>query len=194
MRLFLNGFRARLAGLIGLLAFLCAAVAAFYVDGAATGHVSGASARTLQAWGRSLSMAMAGNLVERQRSVEFMAGLQGLWLRSSLATPEVRQSLRWLQSTHSHHSWIGVADASGRVQVATGGLLEGVDVSKRPWFSRGMKGPYTGDVHDALLLSKLLGKSGGGAPALRRLCCADPRRTGASAWCDLRPCQLGLGR
>lgn len=158
MRLPLNGFRARLAGLIGLLALLCAGAAAFYFDGAATGHVAGASARTLHAWGRSLSFGLASELEDRQRSIEFMAGLPGLW-QGALATPEARQSLRWLQSAHSHHSWIGVADVNGRVQVATGGLLEGVDVSKRPWFSRGLQGPHTGDLHEAVLLAKALGST-----------------------------------
>lgn len=158
MRLPLNGFRARLAGLIGLLALLCAGAAAFYFDGAATGHVAGASARTLHAWGRSLSFGVASELEDRQRSIEFMAGLPGLW-QGALATPEARQSLRWLQSAHSHHSWIGVADVNGRVQVATGGLLEGVDVSKRPWFSRGLQGPHTGDLHEAVLLAKALGST-----------------------------------
>lgn len=159
MRFPLNGFRARLAGLIGLLALTCAAMAAFYFEGIAKAHIGGASAHSLQAWGRSLSLAVASNLVERQRSIEFLAGLQGLW-RGELVTPEVRQSLRWLQASHSHHSWIGVADAKGVVKVATGGLLEGVDVSKRPWFGQGMRGPFTGDVHDAVLLAKLLGNSG----------------------------------
>lgn len=159
MRFPLNGFRARLAGLIGLLALLCTGAAAFYFDGAATAHIGGASARTLHAWGRSLSIAVAAELLDRQRSIEFMAGLPGLW-RGELATAETRQSLRWLQSAHSHHSWIGVTDISGHVRVATGGLLEGVDVSKRPWFSRGLQGPYTGDVHDAVLLAKALGGNG----------------------------------
>lgn len=158
MRFSLNGFRVRLAGLIGLLALLCAGAAAFYFDGAATGHVAGASARTLHAWGRSLSFGVASELEDRQRSIEFMAGLPGLW-QGALATPEARQSLRWLQAAHSHHSWIGVADVNGRVQVATGGLLEGVDVSKRPWFSRGLQGPHTGDLHEAVLLAKALGST-----------------------------------
>ena len=160
MRFSLNGFRARLAGLIGLLALLCAGAAAFYFDGAATAHVAEASARTLHAWGRSLSFAVASQLQDRQRSIEFMAGLPGLW-QGALATPQTRQSLRWLQAAHSHHSWIGVADGNGRVQVATGGLLEGVDVSKRPWFSQGLQGPHTGDLHDAVLLAKALGGTSG---------------------------------
>lgn len=164
MRLPWSGFRARLAGLIGLLALMCAGAAAFYVDGAATTHVGDASARTLQAWGRSLATSLAANLAARQRSVEFMAGLPGLW-RAELATTETRQSLRWLQSSHSHLSWIGVTDAKGQVKVATAGLLEGVDASQRPWFSQGLRGPYTGDVHDAVLLAKALG--GNSAEPLR---------------------------
>eukprot|EP00741_Cyanophora_paradoxa_P017243 tig00020961_g16655.t1 len=54
-------------------------------------------------------------------------------------------------------SWIGAAAASGLVRAATGGLLEGRDVSARPWFSNAQRGSgYLGDVHTAVLLQSLL--------------------------------------
>ncbi|MBI1173487.1 hypothetical protein GC209_19035 [bacterium] len=53
-------------------------------------------------------------------------------------------------------SWIGFAGLDGKVIAATGGLLEGEDVSQRPWFKNGLSKPYAGDVHDATLLAKLL--------------------------------------
>lgn len=53
-------------------------------------------------------------------------------------------------------SWAGYALTDGTVAVASGGLLEGEDVSRRPWFQRGLEGPFAGDVHEAQLLANLL--------------------------------------
>jgi len=38
-------------------------------------------------------------------------------------------------------------------------MLVGQDVSQRPWFRGGLNGRFAGDVHDALLLAKLIGSS-----------------------------------
>lgn len=56
----------------------------------------------------------------------------------------------------SRISWIGYATLDGRVAQATDGMLVGADVSQRPWFSNGLQDAYAGDVHEALLLAKLL--------------------------------------
>ena len=53
-------------------------------------------------------------------------------------------------------SWIGFAGVDGKVIAATGGVLEGVDVSQRPWFQAGLTRPFAGDVHEATLLAKIL--------------------------------------
>lgn len=53
-------------------------------------------------------------------------------------------------------SWIGYADLSGKVLQASDNLLVNEDVSQRPWFRNGLKAPYAGDVHTAVLLSKIL--------------------------------------
>ncbi|MEW9806549.1 cache domain-containing protein [Mesorhizobium marinum] len=68
----------------------------------------------------------------------------------------VRSSLDLVVGDGSRVSWAGIAAIDGRVTVASGGLLEGQDVSSRPWFQRGLEGDFAGDVHDALLLAKLL--------------------------------------
>ncbi len=53
-------------------------------------------------------------------------------------------------------SWIGYADVNGRVLQASDNLLVGEDVSQRPWFRNGLREPYAGDVHEAVLLAKLI--------------------------------------
>jgi diguanylate cyclase (GGDEF)-like protein/PAS domain S-box-containing protein len=98
-------------------------------------------------------------LFERYREVQLLAE------RSLLADPQVapdgkREQLELMQKTYPTYAWIGVTDGHGRVQVATGGLLEGVDVSLRPWFGDALKGTYLHDVHEAVSLATLLPRNG----------------------------------
>lgn len=53
-------------------------------------------------------------------------------------------------------SWIGYAGVDGKVREASDGLLVGADVSERPWFRNGLRSGFAGDVHDAVLLARLL--------------------------------------
>jgi signal transduction histidine kinase/ActR/RegA family two-component response regulator len=54
-------------------------------------------------------------------------------------------------------SWIGITDKQGRVIVSQKNILKGADVSQRPWFQEGAVKPSIGDVHNAVLLNKILG-------------------------------------
>jgi hypothetical protein len=58
-------------------------------------------------------------------------------------------------------SWGGYVRTDGIVLAASGGLLQGVDVSSRPWIQQGLERPYAGDVHGAKLLASLLPGTGG---------------------------------
>lgn len=70
----------------------------------------------------------------------------------------------------------GVADTSGKVRQAVHGLLVNQSVLERPWFKAGLKGPYTGDPHEAVLLAKLLPPDASGE-LLRFIDFAAPIRT-----------------
>ena len=94
-------------------------------------------------------------MFERYREVALIAS------RTALTTPEYslsrrRQALERVQQSYSYYEWLGVTDTEGKVVVATNGLLEGANVSSRPWFSDGLRGGHVGDVHEAKLLDKLL--------------------------------------
>lgn len=98
-------------------------------------------------------------LFERYREVQLLAE------RSLLADPQVtneskRKQIELMQKTYPSYAWIGVTDVHGTVTVATGGLLEGVDVSQRPWFGDAFRGNYLHDVHEAVLLAKFLPTNG----------------------------------
>ena len=71
---------------------------------------------------------------------------------------QVRRVLEDVRASFPQFTWIGLADAQGRVLAAADGLLEGADVSARPWFRGATQASFVGDVHAAVLLEKLLPK------------------------------------
>ena len=77
-------------------------------------------------------------------------------IRDAKEPSEVRRVLENLQKTFPDYAWIGLANPDGSVYAATQGLLEGQDVSQRPWFQGGRKQLYAGDFHPATLLGKKL--------------------------------------
>lgn len=68
----------------------------------------------------------------------------------------VGRHLDAVQAQFPEFAWLGVTDVHGRVMAATGGLLQGQDVSQRPWFVAASRGPHLGDVHQAVLLAEQL--------------------------------------
>jgi signal transduction histidine kinase len=58
----------------------------------------------------------------------------------------VAQTFNRLIADYPDLSWIAVADAAGRVLAADSSVSVGADVSERPWFSSGLKGPWIGVI------------------------------------------------
>lgn len=106
---------------------------------------------------------LSTGLFERARESQVMAQSSSLW-KDGLDAPQVRETLARTQANHPYSAWIGVTDAEGKVMAATGGLLEGKSVAKRPWFQAGLKAPYVGDLHLAQLLAALLPPAADGEP------------------------------
>jgi len=73
-----------------------------------------------------------------------------------LSDRDIELSLNSLQKSLPKFSWIGYTDTNGIVKAATQGMLVGKDVSTRPWFIEGQIKNTTIDVHDAILLAKML--------------------------------------
>lgn len=94
-------------------------------------------------------------MFERYRDIQIVAALN-VMRDPATATAERRTLLEKLQDTYPDYAWIGFADTNGSVQASTKSLLEGVDVSQRPWYQGALNQPFVGDVHEAKLLAKLL--------------------------------------
>jgi len=98
---------------------------------------------------------LAHGMFERYKDMETLAEDSDL-VPDSAIKGQLRAKLEKLQAGDRNYSWLAITDIDGNVTVATGGMLEGVNVAKRPWFAPALKGPYVGDVHPAELLAKLL--------------------------------------
>ncbi|KGU83471.1 diguanylate cyclase [Pseudomonas mediterranea CFBP 5447] len=84
-------------------------------------------------------------------------------LRNTANIAEARKLLNHLSDQFPSYSWIGLTDAHGKVLASTDSLLEGVDISQRPVFINGQQQTFIGDVHDAVMLAKLLPNPSGEA-------------------------------
>ncbi len=98
---------------------------------------------------RGAEIAFARALEQDWQRLQAIAGDLG-----ALDARTLRALLDAAAGAEERISWAGFATPDGRVIGASGGLLEGGDVSGRPWFRRGLQGPFAGDVHDALLLAE----------------------------------------
>ncbi|WP_338766478.1 diguanylate cyclase [Massilia sp. METH4] len=94
-------------------------------------------------------------MYERYREVQLMAERYEI-TSADVPTTAKRAVLERMQQTHPYYAWIGITDNDGQVKIATGALLEGKDVSGRPWFTAARRGVHLLDVHEAVLLAKLL--------------------------------------
>ena len=82
------------------------------------------------------------------------SSMHGLGMTSNFKMAE--RLLNGLQEAQLKYAWIGYADDHGILKAATQGMLVGRDVSARPWFIQGKEHLAAIDVHDALLLAKML--------------------------------------
>ncbi|NSL56898.1 GGDEF domain-containing protein [Uliginosibacterium aquaticum] len=138
-----------------------------------------AEKRERQVIGESLARAAArmaatleANLAERVADVDLLAS-HGAWYREN-DREGARRAFDVMRTRHPAFAWIGRTDAQGRVQAASDGFLQGESIATRPVFSEGKKGLFLGDVHEAVLLARLLGPPPDGEAALRFIDIARP--------------------
>lgn len=98
-----------------------------------------------------MSEALDRGMAERYEDIEILAQMA-----QDADIKQIRAQLDQLQSSFPHYAWLGFASPDGKVLAANDGLLEGADVSSRPWHQAGLAQNYVGDVHPAVLLAKKL--------------------------------------
>jgi hypothetical protein len=117
-----------------------------------------ATAVTVRVNGVQLSFARA--LYEDWQALTFLAAR----IDPSKEVSVITAQLDAIVDDGDRVSWGGYARVDGTVQAASRNMLVQADVSRRPWFQRGLEGPFAGDLHEAVLLAKLIGTPGGEPP------------------------------
>ncbi|WP_437883686.1 sensor domain-containing diguanylate cyclase [Pseudomonas sp. LRF_L74] len=151
---FTNSLRSRFAILIALLVSLLS-----WLLGALIGENS--SQRIRKEVGNNLAESSFQMVDRLDRDMASRAAyLQVLGSLRALRQPddigEVRALLDRLQLQIPSIAWIGFTDPQGTVLASSNGVLEGANIAQRPVYSEGSKGLFVGDVHEAVLLAKLL--------------------------------------
>lgn len=90
----------------------------------------------------------------RSAEVEVLSKLSAF--QEPVEQEEVSRLLDQLKTSLPVFTWVGYLDPEGNVISATDHILTGTNISQRPVFQEGLKGLYTGDVHEAVLLSQWL--------------------------------------
>ena len=94
-------------------------------------------------------------LFERWRDIEVVAANE-LLSDPAVPLPAKRAMLHRLQETYPLYSIVALVGTDGRILATSNGLIEGADVSRREYFLAGRTAPFIGDVHDSILLARLL--------------------------------------
>lgn len=148
-----SSFRGRLTLWFGGLSLATLLSVGLYVGHIATEELADFGGQSLHTSARSVADLLAIQLAERDREIRLLSQIKA-FTRGDLSDPEIGQMLAARRQTFDEYAWIGVTNVQGVVLQATGGMLVGQNVGQRPWFQAALKGPYTGDVHEALLLAK----------------------------------------
>lgn len=158
-----HSFKNRLTWVLAALALLLVLPTYVYVDRVYSHQLEDDRSQALQDLANAVSRTLAENLRERHREISLLAQTS-LFRDGNFADPDLRDSVERLQASYPYYSWIGFADTQGVVRASAKDLLLGADVSQRPWFKAGLVDNFVGDVHSALLLSKLLPQEPGAGP------------------------------
>lgn len=160
---FFNNFRNRMIAFFGISSIFIGLLVILYIVHIINIKLIEDKKTFLENTSKIISNKVADILFERNREI-LLLSKSPLFYDKQLNTQNIREKLKQIENTYPIYSWIGIADANGIVKVANNNLLEGADVSKRPWFINGSKESFIGDIHEAVLLSKLLQKPQNGEP------------------------------
>lgn len=140
---------------------------------------------------RMLASQLDTEMFERFNDIRQLANTPALVRAWEGPITERRALLDELRASMPIYAWVGFAEPDGRVVAASGGMLEGQSVAQRPWFQGGLKGPFVGDVHEAVLLASLLAPAASGEP-LRFVDIAFPVRSPDGRLLGVLGAHLGL--
>jgi diguanylate cyclase len=172
-----RSFRFRLTLLFGLLVLAVVAALSWRLSGMLGRQMIRERGDAIHGIAEGVALMLGEGVHERLREVEMLAQSREAG-RPGLDPLSWRIEIERLASGRPHYAWVGLADVGGAVVSASGGRLEGQDVSSRPWFQAAVRDARVGEVHGDAQLSRLLPATADGEPR-RFLDFAAPLRTSA---------------
>ena len=157
------GLATLLALLFGGLGLVLTLGMAVVVDRAASQHVRADVTQEVAGIASQMRDKLDREMFERWRDIQIAASLD------SIRDPELdvdakRAVITRLQATYPDYAIVALVSPDGHVVATSNRMVEGSDVSKREYFIHGRTGPFVGDVHDAIVLAKLLPQKDGEVP------------------------------
>ena len=147
-----RSMRARFARAMGVSGIIFGVLVTGFMEWRSEASVREAAQQTVNQLALNIAGRIDDDLEIRRHEVAFLAELIGT---SKISEPAaIRRLLDGLKDRQPAYAWIGLADDGGKVIAASGALLEGEDVSARPWFAGARHGEYFGEPHEAKLLAK----------------------------------------
>jgi diguanylate cyclase (GGDEF)-like protein/PAS domain S-box-containing protein len=150
-----NSLRAQISLASGAIALLLSMALSYYAAENSRYQIEKSEGESFVRRAKAALDVLDRGMFERSREIRNAAILDDI-REAGVPVERKREILERLQSTFNAYAWIGICDDKGIGLVGTGKYLEGKDLSKRPWCTQGRDRNYIGDMHDALLLSKLL--------------------------------------
>lgn len=135
--------------------FLATILGTWLVSNLAVEELRKSTSQNLQEVAIQLRDKIDIDLYERYRDLTIAAAVTTQSITGAQPV-NVQSILNALQDNFPSYAWIGLVSPQGTVITSTDNLLQGVDVSERPWFREARKGPYLGDAHPAVLLESKL--------------------------------------
>ncbi|MGF7174174.1 sensor histidine kinase [Azospirillum doebereinerae] len=147
--------RTMLAACLGGVGLVFTVGTAVLLNAEAGGRMQGVIGDQLHQYADQVADKLDRGMFERYRDLLVATSLDSV--RSPDASRDSRRAVvQRLKDTYTDYAWIGFIEPNGILQVATDRVLEGMDVNARGWWKQGLERPYVGDVHDAIVLGKLL--------------------------------------
>ena len=149
-----RSLRTRLAWSIALLVVLLSWIFGAFVNADFSSRLRDSASLELAELAYQMGDRLDRDMAGRSDILHVFSALEVLQSPSDVA--QQRALLDQLQRHMSGLAWIGLLDVEGNVQVASGRILEGVNIAQRPVYVEGRQGLFIGDVHEAVLLASLL--------------------------------------
>ncbi|PLT33125.1 diguanylate cyclase domain-containing protein [Bacillus sp. V5-8f] len=149
-----NSLRARLSITFGLMVFILICTLSIIIGQRSVKEVETEIGNSLGEAAYTMGENLDQYMWSRYGEVSLLSELKEL--RDPQDVESIENLLNKLQENFPSFAWVGFTDKDGNVLASTHGILRDADISARPVYREALEETFIGDVHEAVLLAKLL--------------------------------------